>query len=95
MKQDLEHFAQHRVGLVFICELNEAHHDRVELPDKWRMIGRDEFLIAMAPGWKLDGEELRHVCPQATDPRKSWRVYYQAVRDGMRDEKRDEMRDER
>ena len=98
VQSDLEKCAQHGVGLVFFCELHEAHHHRVWLPRGWRMIGRDEFLIAMAPGWQLHGEELRHVWPQATDPRKSWRKYYQAVRDGMRDEMRDERgerRDER
>ena len=81
MNKDLKDFAQHGVGLVFICELNEAHHDRVELPDKWRMSGRDEFLIAMAPGWKLDrkdSEELRDVFPQTTDKRKTWRKFYKA-----------------
>ena len=92
VQRDLEECAQHGVGLVFFCELHEAHHHlvRSRLPRDWTMIGRDEFLIAMAPGWQLHGEELRHVWPQATERRKSWRKYYQAVRDGMRDEMRDE-----
>ena len=95
LQSDLEKCAPapSTVGLVFFfCELHEAHHHRVRsrLPRDWTMIGRDEYLIAMAPGWQLHGEELRHVWPQATERRKSWRKYYQAVRDGMRDEMRDE-----
>ena len=87
VQSDLEKCAQHGVGLVFFCELNKAHHDRVLLPKKWRKIGRDEFLIAMAPGWQLHGEELRHVWPQATERTKSWRKYYQAVRGERRDDR--------
>ena len=82
VKEDLEHFAQHGVSLVFICELNKAHHAGVELPTKdWRKIGCDEFLIATAPGWKLDRQdsgELRYVFPHTTDKKKRWRKYYQA-----------------
>ena len=81
MQSDLEKFAQHGVGLVFFCELHEAHHHLVRLPRDWTMIGRDEFLIAMAKDWKLDrkdSEELRYVFPQTTDKRKTWRKFYKA-----------------
>ena len=79
MKDDLNTFAQHGVGLVFYCELHEDHHNRVRLPPDWTRIGRDKFMIAMAPGWKCIQDEVRHVWPEATkDAKRNWRVYYQA-----------------
>ena len=52
MKDDLNTFAQHGVGLVFYCELHKDHHNRVRLP-----------MIAMAPGWKLYHAEVSKVWP--------------------------------
>ena len=39
VKNDLNTFAEHRVGLVFYCELHEDHHNRVQLPTGWRKWG--------------------------------------------------------
>ena len=63
MKDDLNTFAQHGVGLVFYCELHKDHHNRVRLPHGWRKTGDDRFMIAMAPGWKLYHAEVSKVWP--------------------------------
>ena len=74
-------FAQHKVGLVFYCELHKDHHKRVCLPHGWRKKGDGRFMIAMAPGWKLYNAVVKKVWPHATlDPRRNWREYYQAGR---------------
>ena len=78
MTSDLHTFKEHGAGLVFYCELHEAHHERVLLPHGWRKIGLDKFMIAMAPGWEFYRAELCKVWPEATDPKRSWRKYYQA-----------------
>ena len=79
MQNDLNTFDQHGVGLVFFCELHEAHHKRGQLLHGWKRIGRDEFLIAMAPGWRCSHAELCKVWPEeTTDPKRTWRVYFQA-----------------
>ena len=81
VKDDLNTFAQHAVGLVFYCELHKDHQDRVHLPQGWRKQGKERFMIAMAPGWKLYHAEVLKVWPHVTTDRKrNWRVYYQAGR---------------
>ena len=72
-------FHEHTVGLVFICELHENHHERATLPTGWQKIQAGEFQILMAPGWKVHHQELRRVWPHEQDnAKKGWRRYFQA-----------------
>ena len=80
VKRDFATFSQHAVGLVFLCELHENHHDRAVLPPGWQRIGAGEFLLAMAPGWTIRDSGLRRVWPDVPDTHatKGWRFYFQA-----------------
>ena len=43
VKRDFAIFSKHAVGLVFLCELHENHHNRATLPPNWQRIRADEF----------------------------------------------------
>ena len=80
VKRDFATFSQHAVGLVFLCELHENHHNRATLPLGWQKIGAGEFQLAMAPGWTVRDSGLRRVWPDAAEDHgtKGWRRYFQA-----------------
>ena len=82
VKEDFAQFSTHGINLVFLCELDESHHNRARLPRGWTRIGAGEFQLAMAPGWTICSgtSGLRRVWPDAPEehPRKGWRNYFQA-----------------
>ena len=71
----------HSVQLVFLCEINPAHHGRGRLPPGWKRIGADEFQLAMAPGWTIRNHEVKRVWPTAPryDTAKAFRLYFQVA----------------
>ena len=67
----------HSVQLVFLCEINPAHHGRGRLPPGWRRISANEFQLAMAPGWTIRNHEVKKVWPGS--PKYEFRIYFQVV----------------
>ena len=74
-------FAEHDVGLVFICELAECHQERATLPLGWQKVGAGEFQLLLAAGWSVGDYSLRRVWPnvRADHSRSGWRVYLQVA----------------
>ena len=78
--EDFETFHTHQVGLALICELDEAHHQRFPLPQGWQKIGAGEFMLAMAPGWRVIESGLKKVFPEKSKlhHKQEWRVFFEA-----------------
>ena len=78
----MQTMADHNIGLVFMCELAEVHHQRPRLPTGYGAVGMGEFFLVHAPGWQVQCVSKQRVWPDA-DPShatQGWREYLLVAR---------------